>query len=51
MAQHAVPNGMGHMEPVRAQLTAKSRRVASHPSCDAGSTGTLWRSVAGVSPT
>src|SRR5688572_32537785 len=32
MAQHAVPNGMGHSELARDQLTRKSRRVASQGS-------------------
>src|SRR3954462_4625582 len=36
MAQHAVPNGIGHSEFARAQLTRKSRRVATQPSCDSG---------------
>src|SRR5262252_3655522 len=36
IAQHAVPNGIGHREFARAQLTRKSRRVAIHPSCDCG---------------
>src|SRR5215207_398421 len=34
MAQHAVPNGIGQREFARAQLTRKSRRVVTHPSCD-----------------
>src|SRR3954462_13306376 len=36
MAQHAVPNGIGHSEFARDQLTRKSRRVATQPSCDSG---------------
>src|SRR5215212_11343967 len=32
MAQHAVPNGIGHRELARAQLTRKSRRVVTQPS-------------------
>src|SRR3982751_7138563 len=36
MAQHAVPNGIGHSEFARAQFTRKSRRVATHPSCELG---------------
>src|SRR6185437_5386197 len=36
MAQHAVPNGIGHREFARAQLTRKSSRVTAHPSCDSG---------------
>src|SRR5687768_2608317 len=37
MAQQAVPNGIGQSELARAQLTRKSSRVATHPSCDGGS--------------
>src|SRR4051812_19855112 len=37
IAQQAVPNGIGHSEFARAQLTRKSRRVATQPSCDLGS--------------
>src|SRR5829696_7035680 len=37
MAQQAVPNGIGQSELARAQLTRKSRRVATQPSCDGGS--------------
>src|ERR671917_137198 len=37
IAQHAVPNGIGQSELARAQLTRKSRRVVTHPSCDCGS--------------
>src|SRR3954469_12837815 len=36
IAQQAVPNGIGHNEFARAQFTRKSRRVATHPSCDSG---------------
>src|SRR5574341_1280879 len=32
IAQQAVPNGIGQSELARAQLTRKSRRVATHPS-------------------
>src|SRR3982751_2044779 len=32
MAQHAVPNGIGHSEFARDQLTRKSRRVVTHGS-------------------
>src|ERR687895_921436 len=32
IAQHAVPNGIGHRELARAQFTRKSRRVATHGS-------------------
>src|SRR4051812_32101869 len=37
MAQHAVPKGIGHSELARAQLTRKSSRVATQPSCVCGS--------------
>src|SRR3954471_10774916 len=37
IAQHAVPNGIGHSELARDQLTRKSSRVATQPSCDLGS--------------
>src|SRR5215208_2835889 len=37
MAQHAVPNGIGHRELARAQLTRKSSRVTANDSCDLGS--------------
>ena len=36
MAQHAVPNGIGHSELARDQFTRKSRRVGTQPSCDSG---------------
>src|SRR3982751_4984426 len=36
IAQHAVPKGIGHREFARAQLTRKSSRVATQPSCDCG---------------
>src|SRR6185436_15958369 len=43
IAQHAVPNGIGHRELARDQLTRKSRRVAIHGSpptvCTAGALG------------
>jgi hypothetical protein len=32
IAQHAVPNGIGHNEFARPQLTRKSSRVATQPS-------------------
>src|SRR5688572_21555152 len=32
IAQHAVPNGIGHREFARDQLTRKSSRVVTHPS-------------------
>src|SRR6185436_18091056 len=51
MAQHAVPNGMGHSEFARDQLTRKSSRVVTHPSCDCGSYETTLRSGPDVSPT
>src|SRR3954463_2834052 len=35
MAQQAVPNGMGHSELARDQLTRKSSRVATHGSSPA----------------
>src|SRR5678815_3777155 len=41
MAQQAVPNGIGHKEFARAQLTRKSSRVATQPSCDFGSYETM----------
>src|SRR5688572_6588172 len=34
IAQHAVPNGMGHREFARDQLTRKSRRVVIHGSSE-----------------
>src|SRR5678816_1932199 len=36
IAQHAVPNGIGHSELARAQFTRKSSRVATQPSCELG---------------
>src|ERR1700716_1548668 len=36
IAQHAVPKGIGHKEFARPQLTRKSSRVATQPSCDSG---------------
>src|SRR5215212_11411048 len=36
MAQQAVPNGIGHREFARDQLTRKSSRVATQPSWDSG---------------
>src|SRR6266550_7227257 len=41
MAQHAVPNGIGHSEFARDQLTRKSSRVATQPSCDSGTYSTV----------
>src|SRR6476659_4716301 len=40
MAQHAVPNGMGHREFERPQFTRKSSFVVTQLSCDCGSTVT-----------
>jgi hypothetical protein len=37
MAQHAVPNGIGHSELERPQFTRKSKRVVIQLSCEAGS--------------
>jgi hypothetical protein len=37
MAQHAVPNGMGHRELARPQLTRKSSFVVTKLSWDTGS--------------
>src|SRR3981081_3707806 len=36
IAQHAVPNGIGHSELARAQFTRKSSRVNAQPSWDSG---------------
>src|SRR5678816_991042 len=36
MAQHAVPNGIGHSELARPQFTRKSSRDATQPSCELG---------------
>src|SRR5579871_5357146 len=36
IAQHAVPNGIGHSELARPQFTRKSSLVAIQPSCDCG---------------
>src|SRR5215469_7323978 len=36
IAQQAVPNGIGHSELARPQLTRKSSLVATHPSWDCG---------------
>jgi len=36
IAQHAVPNGIGHNEFARPQFTRKSSRVATQPSCELG---------------
>src|SRR5690242_3501841 len=51
IAQHAVPNGIGHRELARAQLTRKSRRVATHPSCDSGAYDTVRCSEGALNPT
>src|SRR5665213_2373903 len=40
IAQHAVPNGIGHREFERPQFTRKSRRVVIQPSPPAGSADT-----------
>src|SRR6185312_17183184 len=40
IAQHAVPNGIGHRELERPQFTRKSRRVVIQPSPPAGSADT-----------
>ena len=37
IAQHAVPNGIGHSELARPQFTRKSSLVATQPSLDCGS--------------
>ena len=50
IAQHAVPNGMGHNEFARPQFTRNSRRVVTQPSCDGGSYVTLDDAVAGLNP-
>src|SRR6476659_5810742 len=41
IAQHAVPNGIGHREFARLQLTRKSSLVATQPSCDSGTYETV----------
>src|SRR6266481_7815293 len=41
IAQHAVPNGMGHKEFERPQFTRKSRRVVIHASPPDGSAETI----------
>src|SRR5690606_13876655 len=43
IAQHAVPNGMGHNELRRAQLTTKSSFVVNHDGSPFGTTGSAWR--------
>src|SRR6266566_3598785 len=50
IAQQAVPNGIGHNELARAQLTRKSRRVATQPSCDSGAYWTVRCSAGVVNP-
>src|SRR5882672_498244 len=47
MAQHAVPKGIGHNELARPQLTRKSSRVTTQPSCASGAYWTV-RCSAGV---
>src|SRR6478752_1832023 len=44
IAQHAVPNGIGHRELARAQLTRRSSFVVTQLSCDCGSTVTTLAS-------
>src|SRR5687768_8025560 len=48
IAQQAVPNGIGQSEFARLQLTRKSRRVATQPSCDSGTYETAREPWAGV---
>src|SRR3954469_757810 len=50
IAQHAVPNGIGHREFARAQLTRKSIRVATQPSWDSGTYSTVRCSEGTVNP-
>src|SRR3954447_14318195 len=50
IAQHAVPNGIGHREFALAQLTRKSSRVATHPSCDSGAYATVRLSAGALNP-
>src|SRR3954462_1813678 len=50
MAQHAVPNGIGQRELARAQLTRKSKRVATQPSCDSGTYETARCSPEALNP-
>src|SRR5438270_13452739 len=51
IAQHAVPKGIGHKEFARAQLTRKSSRVATQPSCDSGTYETVVCSPDVLNPT
>src|SRR5688572_6479349 len=48
IAQHAVPNGMGHSEFALPQFTRKSSRVATQPSCDSGTYETAREPCPGV---
>src|SRR3954466_15353843 len=41
LAQQAGPNGIGQKEFALAQLTRKSSRVATQPSCDSGAYATV----------
>src|SRR5256885_17036186 len=50
IAQHAVPNGIGHNELARAQFTKKSSRVATQPSCDSGAYETVRCSAGALNP-
>src|SRR5919206_611735 len=50
MAQHAVPNGIGHREFARDQFTRKSSRVVIQLSCDCGSYAGTLRSGRAVNP-
>src|SRR3954453_5410770 len=50
MAQHAVPNGIGHSEFARPQLTRKSSFVVTQLSWDEGSTVTMLASGRGLNP-
>src|SRR6185437_12947141 len=47
IAQQAVPNGMGQSELARPQLTRKSSRVVTQPSCDWGSYSTRLSAESG----
>src|SRR6266550_6842339 len=50
IAQQAVPKGIGHNEFARAQLTRKSSRVATQPSCVSGAYETVRCSAGEVNP-
>src|SRR6266480_5239693 len=50
IAQHAVPNGIGHNEFARLQLTRKSSRVATQPSCVSGTYETTLWSEGAINP-